>query len=106
PTEDLNGAGRFNVHYASRTLSIGDLDKNDNLRIYTTASPKTLYIMGQLTGATKAHLYDIQGRMVLSKVLNPNTTENTMDISTMSTGVYVVKIYNDNQNKTQKLIIK
>ncbi|MBO3097274.1 galactose oxidase-like domain-containing protein [Gelidibacter pelagius] len=106
PTVDLNGAGRFNVHYASRTLSIGDMDANDNLRIYTTSSPKTLYIMGQLTGATRAYLYDIQGRLVLSKALNPNTTENTMDISTIGTGIYVVKLNNDHQIKTQKLVIK
>ncbi|HUH27826.1 MAG TPA: discoidin domain-containing protein [Gelidibacter sp.] len=106
PTASLNGAGRFNVHYSSRTLSIGDMDANDNLRIYTTASPKNLYIMGQLRGATTAHLYDIQGRVVLKKALSPYTTENTMDISTITTGVYVVKINNDNQIKTQKVIIK
>ncbi|MBA6152939.1 LamG-like jellyroll fold domain-containing protein [Gelidibacter maritimus] len=105
-SSDLNGTGRFNVHYASRTLSIGDLDVNDNLRIYTTASPKTLFITGQLTGATTAQLYDIQGRLVLSKALNPNIIENTMDISTFGTGIYVIKLNNDHQNKTQKLVIK
>ncbi|WP_223266448.1 galactose oxidase-like domain-containing protein [Gelidibacter gilvus] len=106
PTMDIDGSGRFNVHYSSKTLSLGDLDANDNLRIYTTASPKTLYITGQLTGATTAYLYDIQGRLVLNKALNPHTTENTMDISTMSTGVYVVKLNNDHQIKTQKVIVK
>lgn len=106
PTTDLDGSGRFNVHYTARTLSVGDLDLNDNLRIYTTASPKTLFIKGQLSKVTIANLYDIQGRIVLSKMLNPNITENTMDISTVSSGVYVVKVNNDNQIKTQKVIIK
>lgn len=106
PTEDINVSGRFNVHYSSRTLSIGDLESNDRLRIYTTAMPKTLFIKGQLAGATTAQLYDIQGRLVLSQKLNPSTTENTMDISTITTGVYVVKVNNDHQVKTQKVIIK
>lgn len=106
PTSDINSSDRFNVHYSSKTLSVGDLDANDNLRIYTTVMPKALVIRGQLTSVTNATLYDIQGRLVLSKALNQNSTENTMDISSLGTGVYVVKINNDNQFKTQKVIIK
>ncbi|MBO3097275.1 discoidin domain-containing protein [Gelidibacter pelagius] len=106
PTTNLNGADRFNIHYSAKTLSVTDIQSNDNLRIYTTTSPKALFIMGQLSGSTTAHLYDIQGRLVMHKVLYPNTTENTMDISTVSTGVYVIKLNNDNQSKTQKLIIR
>ncbi|WP_051209827.1 discoidin domain-containing protein [Gelidibacter mesophilus] len=106
PETEINGIGRFFVHYSAKTLSILDMDTDDNLHIYTTVSPKALYIKGQLTKATTASLYDIQGRLVLSKVLNPSTTENTIDISTVSTGVYVVKLNNDNQIKTQKIIIK
>ncbi len=106
PTAAINGSGRFNVHYAAKTLSFDDLDASDNLRVYTTATPRTLFIKGQLSKATTANLYDIQGRLVLSKVLNSSTTENTMDISTLGTGIYVVKVNNDNQIKTQKVIIK
>src|SRR5690606_31257300 len=79
PTTNLNGAERFNIHYSAKTLSVTDIQSNDNLRIYTTVLPKELIISGQLTGATTAHLYDLQGRLVLSQVLNPHTTENTMD---------------------------
>ncbi len=106
PTAAINGSGRFNVHYASKTLSVDDLIGNDNLRIYTTSTPKTLFIKGQLVSATMANLYDIQGRLVSSKNLNPNTTENSMDISTLGAGVYVVKVASENQTKTQKVLIK
>ena len=106
PTTDLNGADRFNIHYSSKSLSVKDMASNENLRIYTTSSPKTLFIKGALSKSTTANLYDIQGRLVLSKILNSNNTENTMDISTIGTGIYVVQIKNDNQIKTQKVIIK
>ncbi len=106
PTTDLNGADRFNIHYSSKSLSVKDMASNENLRIYTTSSPKTLFIKGALSKSTTANLYDIQGRLVLSKILNSNNTENTMDISTIGTGVYVVQVKNDNQIKTQKVIIK
>ncbi len=106
PTSDLNSADRFNIHYSSKTLSIDDMDISDNLRVYTTVMPRVLMIRGQLTSATVANLYDIQGRLVLSNILNSNTIENTIDISKISTGVYVIKLSNDNQFKTQKVIIK
>lgn len=105
-TAAINGSGRFNMHYSSRTLSVENIQSNDHLRVYTTASPKSLFIVGQLTKSTTAYLYDLRGRLVLSKVLNANSRENTIDISTLSTGVYVVKVINDNKIKTQKVLIK
>lgn len=106
PTTNINNADRFNVRYSSQTLTIEEVKRKDNLHIYTTVTPKTLFITGRLTKATVANLYDIQGRLVISKVLDPNSTQNTIDISTMSTGVYVAKVINDNQVITQKVIIK
>ncbi|WP_027125363.1 discoidin domain-containing protein [Gelidibacter mesophilus] len=106
PSVDINSSDLYKIHYSARTLSVDDMQMNDDLRIYTTAAPKALFVKGQLTKNTTASLYDIQGRLVLRKVLNSNSTENKIDISTINTGVYVVKINNDNQVKTQKVIIK
>ena len=105
-TTAMKGTGRFYIHYSAKTLSVKDMGLTDNLRVYTTFSPKALLIKGQLTRATTANLYDIQGRLVLSKLLSADSTENSMDITTVSAGVYVVKINTDNQVKTQKVIIK
>ena len=102
----MEGTGRFYIHYSAKTLSIEDQVLTDDLRIYTTVTPKALFITGQLSNATTANLYDIQGRLVLSKVLDPHATRNTIDISSVSTGVYVVKVNNNNQSKIQKVIIK
>lgn len=106
PTQDMKGTGRFNVHYSSKTLSIDDLANTDNLRIYATAKPKVLFIKGLLKNATTAWLYDINGRLVLRKDLDLNTTENTMDVSTISPGVYFVKLNGQDHVQTKKLIIE
>ncbi len=106
PTLNLNSADRFFIHYSSKTLSTNDLYSDQDLRIYTKIVPKVLVIKGVLTSSTTAQLYDIQGRLVLKKVLNLNSTNNTIDISTISVGVYVIKMTSDNQVKTQKLVIK
>lgn len=105
-TVELNTAERFNIHYSSKPLSIDNLPSNDNIRIYVADAPKSIMILGQLKSATTASVYDLHGRMVLSKALNANSTENAIDVSTISTGVYIVRLGNDHQVKTQKVIIK
>lgn len=105
-TVELNTAERFNIHYSSKPLSIDNLPSNDNIRIYVADAPKSIMILGQLKSATTASVYDLHGRMVLSKALNANNTENAIDVSTISTGVYIVRLGNDHQVKTQKVIIK
>ena len=105
PSVELNGTGRFFVHFSSTTLSLEDNEWN-GLQIYTSLSTKELLIKGQLTGIATANLYDIQGRLVLSKDLDLNSNSNSIDISILSTGIYVVKVDNGNQIKTQKIIIK
>ena len=105
-TNDLSGIGRFYLHTTSSALSVNDNSLGYNLQIYTTANPKELIVTGQLMGATSADLYDLQGRLILSNNLDRYNTKNTIDISSISTGIYLVKVDNGNQNKTQKVIIK
>ena len=36
PTANMNGSDRFNVHYSSATLTLDEVQSNDNLHIFTT----------------------------------------------------------------------
>ncbi|SDI03241.1 discoidin domain-containing protein [Winogradskyella thalassocola] len=105
PVTDLNGTGRFYIHYSNSVLSLKDSELN-NLQIFTTANPKLLNIKGKLNAASMVNLYDIQGRLVLNKKINQFNLLNTINISNIGTGVYIVKVFNDSQIKTQKLVIK
>ena len=105
PSIAISGTGRFFVHFSATTLSLEDNDWN-GLHIYTAASSKELFIKGQLSGATTADLYDLQGRLILTRELNQYSNKNTIDISSISTGIYIVKVDSGNQTKTQKVIIK
>lgn len=102
---DLNGVGRFYLRFTSTTLSTPEATLN-GLQIYTTTSPRALFIKGPLAMATTVSLYDIQGRMVLSSVLDAASNVNQVDVSKLSSGVYVVKLNNSAQQKTQKVILK
>ncbi|WP_456437758.1 T9SS type A sorting domain-containing protein [Psychroserpens sp.] len=106
PTNDLVGTGRFFLRYSSETLSLITNKNLSDLIIYTNENSKDIIIKGILTTATKADLYDIQGRLVFSEKLNQSSLTNTIDVSSISSGVYIIKVSNMNSIKTQKLIIK
>ena len=108
PVDDLNGTGRFYLHTSSDTLGLNEntLAAYD-LQIFTTDASKEVIIKGQLSSnTTNADLYDLQGKLVLSKTLDLSRTTNTLDTSGLSSGLYVVKVEGGNQSKTQKVIIK
>ena len=104
PSVPINGAGRFFLHFQENTLTNPEINLNDIL-VYLSTSAKTLTISGTLINGTDLTVYDIQGRVVLEKELNANTTTNTVDVSYLNDGVYVVKISNKEQSKIQKVII-
>lgn len=104
PNVALHGTGRFYLHFSSSTLS----DSNhalDYIEIYNTTTPKTLVVKGALHAKTTLNLYDVQGRLVLNTALDHFDLINTIDVSRIESGVYFVKVFNDSQSKTQKIII-
>jgi hypothetical protein len=107
PVNDLNGTGRFYLHTSGDTLGLNEntLAAYD-LQIYTTDASKQIIIKGQLSSnITNADLYDLQGKLVLSKTLDSSRTANTLDTSGLSSGLYVVKVESGNQSKTQKVLL-
>jgi hypothetical protein len=105
PTTDLSGTGRFFLRFADSALS--DVDNTlDALRIYTNDSDKTIVITGQLLEATTANVYDLQGRLVAASQLETSKSRQSIDVSNLSTGVYVVQLTDASNSKSQKLIIR
>ncbi|WP_418637898.1 beta strand repeat-containing protein [Winogradskyella sp.] len=105
PNVDLNGTGRFYLRVTDNSLSISD-NSLDQLNIYNNQKDKTVVISGQLAETTTAKLYDIQGRTVSTSLLQNLNSLQTIDVSGLKAGVYVVQLVNGSQNKTQKIIIR
>ncbi|WP_299273644.1 T9SS type A sorting domain-containing protein [uncultured Psychroserpens sp.] len=105
PSTTLSGTGRFFLRFSAEALSTPEEDFS-SIQIYTTKTPKTLVIKGELNNETKAELFDIQGRMILSTQLDSRSITNAIDISNITSGIYVVKLTNDSQQRAQKVIIK
>ena len=98
-----DGTGRFFLRVTTGTLSALS-EVGGSLQMFST--DKTLFIKGQLIADTNVNLYDVQGRHVLTAVLKAGSSNNTIDASNLIAGVYIVKLSNLKQGKTQKIILK
>ncbi|MDA9968634.1 T9SS type A sorting domain-containing protein [Polaribacter sp.] len=89
----------------SAVLSVKDIDSS-KLDIYSTGY-KTLVIHGVFNAKNTANVYSLQGKLVASKTFEKFSTSSSLDVSTLFTGIYIVKMHNANhQVQTKKLFIQ
>jgi hypothetical protein len=103
---NLSGTGRFYLIFQADTaLNTSDKTIKD-LSVYSDSKSNTLVIKGDLDSDTEFRLYNINGSIVNYKVLETGNTNQKIDTSNLSTGVYVVKLVNKKgEIRVQKLII-
>ena len=105
PNLNLVGTGRFFLRFADETLGTSENELED-LKIFTTKTPRALTISGQLFEKTQLQLFDVRGRLVLETDLEPTLNVHTIDVASLEDGVYIVQLNNTSQAKTQKVIIR
>ncbi|WP_179022220.1 T9SS type A sorting domain-containing protein [Winogradskyella forsetii] len=105
PTTNLTGTGRFYLRVTDTALSINDEDFN-SIKIYTTKSPRSIFIQGIINDGTTAKIHDIQGRLVYSTELESVNLLNEIDATDLQGGVYVVTLTDGTKQKSQKVIIR
>ena len=101
----LTDTGRFFLRTTNGTLSTPSTELN-GLQIYANNANKTLFVKGLLKQNTSLNIYDVQGRLISSTQLKANTNRNQTDMSSLSSGIYVVELKNSSFVKTQKVILK
>jgi hypothetical protein len=58
-----------------------------------------------LVGKTQLDLYDVQGRLVLSRALESGSNTNSINVEALQSGVYIVKLDVSGAVRTEKVII-
>ncbi|WP_162919995.1 T9SS type A sorting domain-containing protein [Hanstruepera ponticola] len=106
PSVDLNGTGRFFLRFSDASLSTDEFIDSNNIQIFATINPKSLFVKGTLDSPTVIKIYDMQGRLVLNTNLNTSSNYNQIDLSNLLSGVYSVSLSNKTLSKTEKIIIK
>lgn len=104
PTTNVLGTGRFFLRFTTHNLST-PTNQRHNLNIYALNASKEILISGIMYDATSVEIYDIQGRKIRTRQLDANSTENRMDVSTFSPGIYVVCVKNDRTRVLTKKVI-
>ncbi|MCK8478975.1 GEVED domain-containing protein, partial [Psychroserpens algicola] len=102
---NISGTGRFYLRFAESTLSTSSTESS-TIEVYTTTQPKTLFVKGNLLKDTQLTIHDIQGRLIKTWSLSKDQNTHRIDVSSMSTGVYVVTLKNGLQERTEKVVIK
>ena len=93
------------------TSTVG-INKNDfnNLDITVFPNPASDLVAVQFNGLVKhnytASLYDMNGKLINKTVINKGQTIAYFDLETVYAGVYLVKISNENNIKTFKVVVE
>ncbi|MGQ7944343.1 chondroitinase family polysaccharide lyase [Flavobacterium sp. WC2509] len=86
------------------SLSIGNFERENGVTFYPNPVKDVLYIdLAKDNRTTEAQVFDMQGRMLLNQKLNGS---NAVNVSKLSTGIYIVKIYAGSEKIVSKKIIK
>ncbi|MDB4157932.1 T9SS type A sorting domain-containing protein [bacterium] len=105
PSSALSGIGRFYLRTTSGTFSNEGPSSLDSIEILSVTSTKQLLVRGQLFYDSVLKLYDIRGRIIETYPLEASQTQHEIDVSNISSGVYIVNLSNKSQSKTTKLVI-
>jgi hypothetical protein len=96
-----SNSGAF-VLSASSTLGIDDVDLSD-LRIYPNpVDGNFVTILSPVNGIKYVQVFDINGRMVMDTSIN----NNTLDVSSINSGFYMIKVTINGQSKISKLVVR
>ncbi len=99
----LNGIGRFYIHTTSSVLNTETIDVITNqIKIYKS-SRNSLAING-FNGNANLKMYAIDGKQVLNTSLN-STGKSTIDLPTLSKGIYIVSLDNKTVQLSKKIVI-
>lgn len=104
PSGDLSGIGRFTLRFTNKPLSLNDSDL-DNLKIYSPRNSGQLIVKGNIAEKSELDIYDLNGRLLKSVDINSNQAVNSIDVSSLSTGIYIVRINSNTSFKIKKVQI-
>ncbi len=108
-TSDVSGEDRdrFDIVFKATTLDTNDFS-TDNTLIFVNNNEHKLYVKGLSTQANKLSLTNMLGQNIRNYGnLSSQTLDNGLDVSNLSSGVYIVSLTNDsNQTIDKKVIIE
>lgn len=104
-------AGEYHIYTTKQLetpqiLGINSIEDEQNINIYPNPASETLNVnfLEPQNKTSEIELYDIQGKIVKNIVVSNN--RNTIDISDLCSGLYILKINSANNTYSKKIIIE
>jgi len=100
---------RFVLRFTDKSLAINDLTNENTIIIHYTQSNKILNIANKTGDNTieSVSLYDIQGKSISNwKITDKEQTNIKIQVPSISSGVYIVKLKTTKGNSSKRIIIK
>jgi hypothetical protein len=90
----------FKCHYRTSPVSVAEIDKN-SLVIYPNPAGDFICVKG-IDSECEISIYDIHGRKVYKKSHGANDNTTVISIENLSKGMYILSVFADNYNYTEK----
>lgn len=84
------------------TLSSSSFSQIDGLKMYPNPAKNNLFIETALNSDINVSIVNMLGK----EVVNANVVNNTVNVSNLTSGIYIVKITEEGKTSTKKLIIE
>jgi hypothetical protein len=97
-----NGYIPVDITVTCASLSVNDFDLTDLVIYPNPVNGDYVTIQSSVSGEKNIEVYDITGKRLINTILN----SDKLDVSSVSSGVYLVKVTIQGQTKVSKLVIR
>ncbi|WP_179344966.1 T9SS type A sorting domain-containing protein [Winogradskyella ursingii] len=104
PDENMANGERFLVHFESELLDI-NMFKSNLPEITFNQNLKRIEVKGLVGEKQLIEILSLSGRKISFKMLNANNLSCSIDVSTLTTGIYIIVIKNFGYQRSQKVLI-
>lgn len=101
------GRGQFTGKFLSGTLNTTKFQVENNFTIYPTVSNGNITLSANENGKASLQVYSLSGQNVYNKTLNlVKNTPTNLNLLNVASGIYILKIQQNDKIKTQKIVIQ
>ena len=105
------GSDRFLIIFGSVNLSIEDFSVENNIKIYPNpVSNGSINILlpleVEVNTSTQISVFDVLGSKIMEQNIHPSNQTIRLDVSSLSTGVYLLEAKQGRNKFTQKMIVE
>lgn len=99
---EFNGTAQVVSRSTADVLSSSSFSQIDGLKMYPNPAKNNLFIETALNSDINVSIVNMLGK----EVVNANVVNNSVNVSNLTSGIYIVKITEEGKTSTKKLIIE